>query len=176
MLAAWPSFGKKVAPIWTQILLSSKILKISQMQWVCSLYIHLTELFLKFRPQNKFIELCMKDFVGQYSYWFYGHQGPQLLTRVFKKWCSIRRLRDKNSCRGVNVLPKEAFYPVDWQDWRKYFQVIEPTEMGKVLKHSYGVHLWNKKSQGQSPEVGTFLEQLQDKHCPTTNRIMKMYV
>ncbi|XP_072256217.1 lactosylceramide 4-alpha-galactosyltransferase [Pyxicephalus adspersus] len=132
--------------------------------------------FLTFQPQHKFIELCMKDFVAKYSYWFYGHQGPQLLTRVFKKWCSIRRLRDKKSCRGVNVLPKEAFYPVDWQDWKKYFEVIDPTEMGMFFKDSYGVHLWNKKSQGQSPVTGSLLEQLQVKHCPTTSTIMKMYL
>ncbi|KAM5173053.1 lactosylceramide 4-alpha-galactosyltransferase [Mantella aurantiaca] len=140
-----------------------------------SLYI-LNGAFLTFQPQHKFIELCMKDFVDKYSYWLYGHQGPQLLTRVFKKWCSIRRLRDKKSCKGVNVLPKEAFYPVDWQDWRKYFEFIHPTEMKKLLKDSYGVHLWNKKSQGHSLEMGSFLEQLQDKHCPTTNKLMKMYV
>ncbi|XP_018431938.1 PREDICTED: lactosylceramide 4-alpha-galactosyltransferase [Nanorana parkeri] len=131
--------------------------------------------FLTFQPQHKFIELCMKDFVGKYNYWLYGHQGPQLLTRVFKKWCPIHRLRDKKSCQGVNVLPKEAFYPVDWQDWKKYFQVIDPTEMEKLLKDSYGVHLWNKKSQGHFPEVGSLLEQLQVKHCPTTDRLMKMY-
>ncbi|XP_075061616.1 lactosylceramide 4-alpha-galactosyltransferase [Mixophyes fleayi] len=132
--------------------------------------------FLTFHPQHKFIELCMKDFVARYNYWFYGHQGPQLLTRVFKRWCSIRRLRDKTSCRGVNVLPQESFYPVEWQNWKKYFQVIDPTEMKTLLKNSYGVHLWNKKSKGHRLEVGTFLEELQSKFCPTTNSLMKLYL
>ncbi|XP_040197960.1 lactosylceramide 4-alpha-galactosyltransferase [Rana temporaria] len=159
----------------TDFIILKNLKNITNAMGMQSLYT-LNGAFLTFQPQHKFIELCMKDFVGKYNYWFYGHQGPQLLTRVFKKWCSIRRLRDKKSCRGVNVLSKEAFYPVDWQEWRKYFQVIEPTELEKLLKDSYGVHLWNKKSQGILPEVGSFLEQLQDKHCPTTNKLMKLYL
>lgn len=140
-----------------------------------SLYI-INGAFLTFRPRHKFIELCMRDFVSTYNYWLYGHQGPQLLTRVYKRWCGIRRLRDKNSCRGVNVLFKESFYPVDWQDWRKFFEVIDPQEMKTLLRNSYGVHLWNKKSQGKRLEEGSFLEHLQMEHCPTTNSLMKMYL
>ncbi|KAM9311469.1 lactosylceramide 4-alpha-galactosyltransferase [Gastrophryne carolinensis] len=131
--------------------------------------------FLTFQPQHKFIKLCMKDFVGNYNYWIYGHQGPQLLTRMFKRLCYIHRLRERKSCRGVNVLPKEAFYPIDWQDWRKYFEPIDPMEMKALLKDSYGVHLWNKKSQVGHLKVGSFLEQLQGEYCPTTNSLMKMY-
>ncbi|XP_056373748.1 lactosylceramide 4-alpha-galactosyltransferase [Hyla sarda] len=132
--------------------------------------------FLTFQPHHKFIEVCMKDFVNTYNYWLYGHQGPQLLTRVYKRWCGIRRLRDKSSCRGVNVLPTESFYPVYWQDWKKYFEVIEPKEIKKLLRNSYGVHLWNKKSHGKHMEEGSFLEHLQLKYCPTTNSFMKMYL
>ncbi|CAN2391895.1 globoside biosynthetic process [Pristimantis euphronides] len=140
-----------------------------------SLYI-VNGAFLTFQPQHKFIELCMKDFVDTYNYWVYGHQGPQLLTRVYKRWCGTRRLRDKKSCRGVNILPKESFYPVDWQDWKKYFEVVEVKEMKTLLRNSYGVHLWNKKSQGTHAEAGSFLEHLQLEYCPVTNSLMKMYL
>ncbi|XP_010632805.1 lactosylceramide 4-alpha-galactosyltransferase, partial [Fukomys damarensis] len=44
--------------------------------------------FLAFERQHEFLALCMRDFVAQYNGWVWGHQGPQLLTRVFKKWSS----------------------------------------------------------------------------------------
>ncbi|XP_053318067.1 lactosylceramide 4-alpha-galactosyltransferase [Spea bombifrons] len=131
--------------------------------------------FLAFGRRHRFMELCMEDFVRDYNAWLYGHQGPQLLTRVFKRWCAVRRLRDSKGCRGVHVLPKGAFYPVDWQDWRRYFEAIDPSEMKRLLRNTYGVHLWNKKSQGVRLEGGSFLDQLQSLYCPETNKLMKMY-
>ncbi|XP_040291953.1 lactosylceramide 4-alpha-galactosyltransferase [Bufo bufo] len=159
----------------TDFIILKNLVNITNSMGLQSLYT-VNGAFLTFQPQHKFIELCMRDFVNTYNYWLYGHQGPQLLTRVYKRWCGIHRLRDKKSCRGVNILPKEAFYPVDWQDWKKYFEVIDPKEMKMLLRNSYGVHLWNKKSQGRHLENGSFLEHLQLKHCPTTNSLMKMYL
>ncbi|KAM3926006.1 lactosylceramide 4-alpha-galactosyltransferase-like [Leptodactylus fuscus] len=159
----------------TDFIILKNLVNITNSMGLQSQYI-INVAFLTFKPQHKFIEICMKDFVTSYNYWLYGHQGPQLLTRVYKRWCGIRRLRDKNSCRGVNVLPKEAFYPVDWQDWRKYFEVIELKEVMRLLSNSYGVHLWNKKSRGNRVQEGSFLEHLQVEYCPTTNSLMKMYL
>ncbi|XP_073400370.1 lactosylceramide 4-alpha-galactosyltransferase [Dendrobates tinctorius] len=159
----------------TDFIILKNLLTITNAMALQSLYI-VNGAFITFQPRHKFIELSMKDFVNSYNYWLYGHQGPQLLTRVYKKWCGTRRLRDKNSCQGVNVLPKETFYPVDWQDWKKYFEVIELKEMKTLLRNSYGVHLWNKKSQGQRLVKGSFLEQLQLEYCPSTSSLMKMYL
>ncbi|XP_075711873.1 lactosylceramide 4-alpha-galactosyltransferase [Rhinoderma darwinii] len=159
----------------TDFIILKNLLNITNAMGLQSLYI-INGAFITFQPQHKFIELCMREFVNTYNYWLYGHQGPQLLTRVYKRWCGIHRLRDKNSCRGVNVLPMESFYPIQWQDWKKYFEVIEPKEMKTLLRNSYGVHLWNKKSQGKHLVVGSLLEHLQLEYCPTTSSIMKMYL
>ncbi|KAM4689880.1 LOW QUALITY PROTEIN: lactosylceramide 4-alpha-galactosyltransferase [Rhinophrynus dorsalis] len=132
--------------------------------------------FLSFNRSHKFIELCMQDFTSNYNFWIYGHQGPQLLTRVFKRWCSISRLTDSMGCRGVTILPREAFYPVEWQDWRRYYELINPYKLMKFLENTYAVHLWNKKSRGERPKAGTFLEQIQSRFCPTSYSLMKMYL
>ncbi|XP_028934611.1 lactosylceramide 4-alpha-galactosyltransferase [Ornithorhynchus anatinus] len=134
--------------------------------------------FLAFERGHKFIELCMQDFVDHYNGWVWGHQGPQLLTRVFKKWCSVRSLRARQSCRGVRALPREAFYPIRWQNWKKYFQEIGPLEFRRLLKDTYAVHVWNKKSQGAHFEIASkaLLAQLHSHYCPTTYSIMKMYL
>ncbi|XP_029811261.1 lactosylceramide 4-alpha-galactosyltransferase, partial [Suricata suricatta] len=61
--------------------------------------------FLAFERHHEFLALCMRDFVAHYNGWVWGHQGPQLLTRVFKSWCSVRSLGDSQGCRGVTTLP-----------------------------------------------------------------------
>ncbi|XP_044306798.1 lactosylceramide 4-alpha-galactosyltransferase isoform X1 [Varanus komodoensis] len=133
--------------------------------------------FLSFVPKHNFIELCMQDFVANYNRWIWGHQGPQLFTRIFKKWCSIHSLQSSKSCRGVTVLPQEAFYPIRWQDWKKYFEAVEASELPKHFKNTYAVHVWNKKSQGTQFEVTSkaLLAQLHYRYCPSTYSLMKIY-
>ncbi|XP_012597177.2 lactosylceramide 4-alpha-galactosyltransferase [Microcebus murinus] len=134
--------------------------------------------FLAFERRHAFMALCMRDFVAHYNGWIWGHQGPQLLTRVFKKWCSIRSLSESRSCRGVTTLPPEAFYPVPWQSWKKYFEDTSPEELARLLNATYAVHVWNKKSQGTHFEAtsGVLLAQLHARYCPTTHEAMKMYL
>ncbi|XP_044535232.1 lactosylceramide 4-alpha-galactosyltransferase [Gracilinanus agilis] len=134
--------------------------------------------FLAFEPRHEFIKLCMQDFVDHYNGWIWGHQGPQLLTRVFKRWCGSKSLQDRQSCRGVRALPQEAFYPITWQDWKKYFEDISLSEFHRLLRKTYAVHVWNKKSQGVSFEVTSrvLLAQLYSRYCPLTSEAMKMYL
>nr|XP_033806571.1 lactosylceramide 4-alpha-galactosyltransferase [Geotrypetes seraphini]XP_033806572.1 lactosylceramide 4-alpha-galactosyltransferase [Geotrypetes seraphini]XP_033806573.1 lactosylceramide 4-alpha-galactosyltransferase [Geotrypetes seraphini]XP_033806574.1 lactosylceramide 4-alpha-galactosyltransferase [Geotrypetes seraphini] len=134
--------------------------------------------FLSFEQGHKFIEICMQDFVDNYNAWIWGHQGPQLYTRVFKKWCSIKRLRDRRVCHGVSTLPPEAFYPIRWQDWMKYFEAITTTDFNKLFQNTYAAHVWNTKSQRTGLKLGskTILDQLYSNYCPSTYEIMKMYL
>ncbi|XP_057342293.1 lactosylceramide 4-alpha-galactosyltransferase [Manis pentadactyla] len=134
--------------------------------------------FLAFERHHEFMALCMRDFVAHYNGWIWGHQGPQLLTRVFKKWCSIRSLDESHSCRGVTTLPCEAFYPIPWQNWKRYFEDVSPEELPRLLNATYAVHVWNKKSQGTHFEATSrvLLAQLHARYCPTTHEAMKMYL
>ncbi|XP_004589508.2 lactosylceramide 4-alpha-galactosyltransferase [Ochotona princeps] len=134
--------------------------------------------FLAFERGHSFLALCMRDFVAHYNRWVWGHQGPQLLTRVFKKWCSTRSLAESHACHGVTALPREAFYPIAWQNWRKYFEEVSPEELTRLLSATYAVHVWNKKSQGTRLEATSraLLAQLQARYCPTTHEAMKMYL
>lgn len=133
--------------------------------------------FLSFERKHKFIELCMQDYVASYNRWIWGHQGPQLFTRIFKKWCAIRSLRSSKSCRGVSVLPRETFYPIRWQDWRKYYKAINASKLPQLFKDTYAVHVWNKKSQGKQLEITseTLLAQLQSDYCPLTYSLRKVF-
>uniref|UniRef100_A0A8D0BJN8 Lactosylceramide 4-alpha-galactosyltransferase n=1 Tax=Salvator merianae TaxID=96440 RepID=A0A8D0BJN8_SALMN len=134
--------------------------------------------FLSFEPKHKFIKLCMQDYVANYNRWIWGHQGPQLFTRVFKQWCSVHSLQSSKSCKGVTTLPREAFYPIRWQDWKKYFEPMNSSELPKLFNKTYAVHVWNKKSQGTQLKISSkaLLTQLYFQYCPSTYRIMKIYL
>ncbi|XP_075017575.1 lactosylceramide 4-alpha-galactosyltransferase-like [Calonectris borealis] len=131
--------------------------------------------FLSFKPKHEFIGLCMQDFVDNYDGWIWGHQGPGLLSRVFKKWCSISNIQNNMSCKGVCALSPEAFYPVFWNDWKKLFDTISSLELHKLLKNTYAVHVWNKLSHGTRLEITSqaLLAQLYSQFCPATYAKMK---
>ncbi|NWU91929.1 A4GAT galactosyltransferase, partial [Upupa epops] len=131
--------------------------------------------FLSFEPRHEFMELCMQDFVENYNGWIWGHQGPELLTRVFKKWCPISNIQNATSCKGVRALPHEAFYPVRWQNWKKLFEAISSSELRELLKNTYALHVWNKLSHGTRLEIASqaLLAQLYSQFCPDTYAKMK---
>ncbi|XP_061864199.1 lactosylceramide 4-alpha-galactosyltransferase isoform X2 [Colius striatus] len=131
--------------------------------------------FLSFEPKHEFMELCLQDFVDNYNGWIWAHQGPQLLTRVFKKWCSISEIQNGMNCKGVSALAPEAMYPVPWEDWKKLFEAISSLELQKLLKNTYAVHVWNKLSHGTRLEITSqaLLAQLYSQFCPATYTRMK---
>lgn len=151
--------------------------KLSNVLGMQSRYV-LNGAFLAFESGHEFLELCMRDFVAHYNGWVWGHQGPQLLTRVFKKWCGIRSLAQSRGCRGVTTLPRQAFYPIPWQSWKKYFEDISPEKLSQLLNATYAAHVWNKKSQGVRFEASsrTLLAQLCARYCPTTHSAMRLYL
>ncbi|NXP24347.1 A4GAT galactosyltransferase, partial [Scytalopus superciliaris] len=130
--------------------------------------------FLSFKPKNEFMELCMKDFVKNYNASIWGYQGPRLLTRVFKEWCSIRTVQSM-SCKGVRALAPEVVYPIPWQNWQKLFEPISALDFHKLLKNTYAVHIWNKLSRGTRLEIPSqaLLAQLYSQFCPATYAKMK---
>ncbi|OPJ66350.1 lactosylceramide 4-alpha-galactosyltransferase [Patagioenas fasciata monilis] len=126
--------------------------------------------FLSFKPKHEFMELCMQDFVDNYNGWIWGRQGPELVTRVFKKWCSISNIQNGMICKGVSALPPETFYPIRWQDWKKLFEAISSSDLHNLLKNTYAVHIWNKKSHGTRLEITSqaLLAHLYSQFCPAT--------
>ncbi|NWV14638.1 A4GAT galactosyltransferase, partial [Ptilonorhynchus violaceus] len=130
--------------------------------------------FLSFKPKHKFMELCMQDFVQNYNGWRWGHQGPELLTRVFKKWCSLRTI-ESTSCKGVSALAPEAVYPIRWQEWKKLFEAVSASQFRRLLRNTYAVHVWNKLSHGTRLEIPSraLLARLYSRFCPATYAKMK---
>lgn len=179
------SDASRIALLWkfggiyldTDFIVLKSLRNLTNMMGIESQYL-INGAFLAFERKHEFLALCIQDFVAKYNGWIWGHQGPQLITRVFKKWCSIRSLKESHSCRGVTALPSEAFYPIPWQNWRKYFEDISSEELARLTNATYAVHVWNHKSQGTHLEAtsGVLLAQLHARYCPTTHEAMKKYL
>lgn len=108
----------------------------------------------------------LQDFALMYDGNKWGHNGPYLVSRV------VTRV-SKRPGHEVNVMPPEAFYPVDWIKIERLFtRPHNRTEerwaeeiMGQLERESYGLHLWNKRSGMFSVEEGSVISGLFYNHC-----------
>ncbi|KAK4874654.1 hypothetical protein RN001_014014 [Aquatica leii] len=65
-----------------------------------------------------FTQLCLEDLRDNFNGSEWQLTGPIVLTKVMKKMCRVDdvSVMPEANCLGFNVLPKEAFYPIAWQD------------------------------------------------------------
>ncbi|KAI4312135.1 hypothetical protein MLD38_036981 [Melastoma candidum] len=96
----------------------------------------------------------------------WGHNGPYLVSRV------VSRVIGKPGY-DFSILPPSAFYPVDWTRVQSMFKSATSRahsewlyrKYGRILKESYGVHLWNKHSRNITIERGSIVDLLMSKFC-----------
>jgi len=114
-----------------------------------------------------------------------------LITRVLQKLCeeddlflvignsTQLNIENKNKCSGFHILPQNSFYPIEWQEWKKYFDTPLHSKFDlyvqkQILKKSVGIHVWNKlsidKKAKKSLRKHQFYTQLVYSQCPITYR------
>ncbi|XP_004453829.1 alpha-1,4-N-acetylglucosaminyltransferase [Dasypus novemcinctus] len=123
-----------------------------------------------FLPQHPFLWVCMENFVEHYNSDIWGHQGPNLMTRVLRVWCKLRDFQEVSDlrCANFSFLHPQRFYPISYPAWRRYYEVwdTEPS-----FNNSYALHLWNYMNQeGRAAVRGshTLVEKLYRRYCPRT--------
>ncbi|XP_063296767.1 alpha-1,4-N-acetylglucosaminyltransferase-like [Pelobates fuscus] len=126
-------------------------------------------------PQHNFTWSAMENFVKNYNGAIWGHQGPQLFTRVLKKFCDIPKfttIEDVN-CGNISFLHPQRFSPISYPNWRRYF---ETWDKFPTFNDSYALHLWNKmnaKHMTMVPGSNTLVEHIYTQHCPTMYGVLK---
>ncbi|XP_051874901.1 lactosylceramide 4-alpha-galactosyltransferase-like [Pristis pectinata] len=131
---------------------------------------------LGFSRNHSFIRDCMIDYVENYDGDRWGWQGPDLITRMLKKWCRSEKLNDflNQKCQDVTFFPKDWFYPISYMNWKVYFQNDTWKKNSSVednFANSRGVHIWNFLSGRQSnpiKETRSYMEYFFKNYCPTT--------
>lgn len=101
----------------------------------------------------------------------YTGYGPHFVKGFVTKHCGIK-LPDlsSNQCKDLKVIPREYFFPVEWQSWGIYFQNMEESASKVLLNKSYGVHVWNRFSRNHPIPWGSkqLYASLAAVHCPLT--------
>ncbi|XP_043557634.1 lactosylceramide 4-alpha-galactosyltransferase-like isoform X1 [Chiloscyllium plagiosum] len=132
---------------------------------------------LGFNRSHSFIRKCLKDYIENYNGAAWGQQGPDLMTRMLKKWCETDNLDNflNRQCKGILYLSSNWFYPVPYTDWERYFEPDTWEGNSKEIEHEFsktrGVHVWNFLSGGQNNHFKgsrSLMEYFFSKYCPRT--------
>ncbi|XP_072896785.1 alpha-1,4-N-acetylglucosaminyltransferase-like isoform X2 [Hemitrygon akajei] len=127
-----------------------------------------------YQKHHTFLWNCMEDFVAHYIGHVWGQQGPQLITRVLKRWCNTTELATfiGKECNGISIWISKRFYPVPYLAWQKYFAPWKKEHIERVFSDTYGAHVWNFMNKHKKRKVaagsGSLMEHFFQLHCPNT--------
>jgi hypothetical protein len=112
---------------------------------------------MAFGEQSRFLWNCLHEFADDYKMDRWSWNGPELLTRVQE------RCADSDGAR-VQVEPRERFYPLHWQEVATYADGQHAESDGAmwhtIERHSYAVHVWNRKTSNLTFAQGSLLHRL----------------
>ena len=108
---------------------------------------------LVFDRGSSFIWECMREFNNTYKIESWGWNGPELVTRVARRF---------PQGADLHILPVAAFYPIHWRQVHKYFEVAHFDDSQhsawQVIKEStYILHYWNKVTKDMVPKRGSLM-------------------
>lgn len=91
-------------------------------------------------------QMCVDEILTDFSGDWWNHNGPDLVTKVFKKVCGVDKVAEMypDKCHGLTVLPEECFTPIRYPGWGGLFTTIHVHEIMGRVNSSFGVHTWNK--------------------------------
>ena len=71
-------------------------------------------------------------------------------------------------CDGFNVFPPSTFYPINFDNWKRYFTTEKQNETMELIKESTTIHLWNYLSKRETIFVGSQVPYvlIAKKYCP----------
>ncbi|KAE9447670.1 hypothetical protein C3L33_20433, partial [Rhododendron williamsianum] len=121
---------------------------------------------LVFDKNHTLLHKFMEEFTSTFNGNRWGHNGPYLVSRV------VERTPKGQDC-NFTVLPRMAFYPVDWTRIAGLFAKPVTRANSKWVEAklaqlggvSYGVHLWNKESSRLRIEEGSIIGRLISSNC-----------
>uniref|UniRef100_A0A2M4BRX8 Putative lactosylceramide 4-alpha-galactosyltransferase n=1 Tax=Anopheles marajoara TaxID=58244 RepID=A0A2M4BRX8_9DIPT len=132
---------------------------------------------LNFEPTgqgHELAEMCVRDLLANFNGKDWGNNGPGVITRVLQKYCDARTTTHmtRERCRHFTVYPPTAFYAINFDDFKHFFEepYLEPALA--ALNQSIVVHVWNKFSKSHPVVVGSRVAYgvLANQYCPKVYR------
>lgn len=128
---------------------------------------------INFSPDGRghgFAQKCLEDLHRNFRGKDWGYNGPGVITRLLKNLCGAKKAKDmlKKDCKGFKVYPPEVFYPVEWWNWKMYFDSKYNKKMLNITRNSYVIHVWNKHSVNTKIKINSEVPYsiFAKKYCP----------
>lgn len=117
-------------------------------------------------------ELFLRNFQENYDGDRWAYNGPACLVRVLSKLCDTKifdKLQNsRETCHGFEVFNINAFYEINWDEWKYFFEEQHANSTLERTKESYLIHLWNHLN-AQWPlktDSNAAYIQLAQRNCP----------
>ncbi|XP_068225016.1 lactosylceramide 4-alpha-galactosyltransferase-like [Palaemon carinicauda] len=129
------------------------------------------------QPRHKVFWMLMEDIQQNFKGDIWGENGPHAITRVMNELCKTTNFteiaRSGKGCANMRVLPIESFYPIPYQQHKKYTEDRNETDLAKLFNGSYVLHFWNKLTENTpvSAKSHSILNTAAKKFCPVTYKI-----
>ena len=149
---------------------------------------------MNFPKQHPFLSTAIKDIVTNYDSGSWGHNGPLLMMRTFKKHCktddiynllmfdkkylefdaiNFDGIRKNYSCDSY-ILENNFFNPHTIQTTNLLFRANYTMSINKFID-VFTIHLFNTNSQYNKIERNSFYEYIARTHCPLAYRVILKY-
>lgn len=103
---------------------------------------------MHFQYGHRFVDYIIRYLVEEYDPAQWVFHGPAITTAIMRDHCGFREFQKPatNTCEDVKLLPYETFFPIVPESYDLIYRKAT-NETLSLLKNSYGVHIWNSKSQ-----------------------------
>jgi lactosylceramide 4-alpha-galactosyltransferase len=121
---------------------------------------------------NRLVEIFMHDQMENFMPNEWGHNGPQMLTRVLTKMCqtnSTEEMLSMKNCDGFHVVPRKFAFPIMANHYEKIFnETFTKMLLQKISSNSITVHMWNKLTKNFKTRASdrNLYNILASRHCP----------
>ncbi|CAN8021962.1 unnamed protein product, partial [Ixodes persulcatus] len=125
---------------------------------------------LFFDRYHPFLGDCIRTLVSNYNPHVWGQNGPVLMRSVFLRWCNATIVEDMvgKSCKGVTLLPRRYFLPLNYSQHSKFFRDSDAEEVWNASGDSHIVHVYGSNSADVIAEPRSVYATVARRHCPRT--------
>ncbi|GAB6029290.1 hypothetical protein CHUAL_005055 [Chamberlinius hualienensis] len=122
-----------------------------------------------------FIYQYMQRFASDFNSQLFSYHGPVMMTKMLKEMCGVEKMDElinDNRCMGIWVLPKNAFYPVDYLSTVKYYSPVKNFDID--ISQSFTLHINRHGVNGSHSTAAenSLINQIAKEFCPLTQQIM----
>ncbi|KAJ1562258.1 Alpha-1,4-N-acetylglucosaminyltransferase [Cladochytrium tenue] len=128
--------------------------------------------YLGFPPGDEFVWALMEEFVRGFNGYYWGHNGPKMVTRTFNALCKRPNGEaPAATCTSLTVAAPHVLHPASYEERKVLFEDWRAAcdFMGSIVERSIGMHWWHKRLEdGVTLARESVLGRVMQRTCPAT--------